>query len=554
MRVAIYARRSTDEHQAASLDVQTGEARRFCEVKGWTVVGTFLEDAVSRAEFVKRPALVAMLNAADRKEFDVVVTRDESRLGGDMFRTGLLVQDLLDAGVRLFYYFTNEEVCLDGPHAKFMMAAKAYTSEIERAKIAARTREALEVKARRGVNVGGRVYGYDNLEIREGERRARVEYRINETQASIIREVFARYVAGDGVRAIVRDLNSRRVPSPHAGRRGTGSWAPSTIVDMLKNDRYRGVVTWGRRGSVYRKGTRVEIDRPAGEWTRVERADLRIVDDDAWNAAAARRAPISERSARKGRQATHLLSGIARCGVCGGPMQADRAKWGSEVQALYRCAWSKSRGPEVCTNRVRRPIDDLEAPLVSMFRDALKPAMSRALVEIRRILEADAGPTSNPVEGLEGELRRVQAEITRITNAIVTTDAAPEALTRALLDREAQARKVREQLATARVASGASTRWADIEAEAIRRLNDLRESFAHTVDVARAALREILVGPLTCTPVETPEGNRYRVSGALALGRLISTGVLKASPTAGEQNPCPISAAILPFVDGKIAA
>ena len=31
MRAAIYARRSTDEHQAASLDVQQGEAKAFIE-------------------------------------------------------------------------------------------------------------------------------------------------------------------------------------------------------------------------------------------------------------------------------------------------------------------------------------------------------------------------------------------------------------------------------------------------------------------------------------------------------------------------------------------
>ena len=34
MRCAIYARRSTEEHQEASLEVQVGEAIRFIERKG----------------------------------------------------------------------------------------------------------------------------------------------------------------------------------------------------------------------------------------------------------------------------------------------------------------------------------------------------------------------------------------------------------------------------------------------------------------------------------------------------------------------------------------
>ena len=62
MRAAIYARRSTDEHQEASLDVQREEALRFAASKGWSVAAehVFLEDAVSRAEFKKRPALIAL--------------------------------------------------------------------------------------------------------------------------------------------------------------------------------------------------------------------------------------------------------------------------------------------------------------------------------------------------------------------------------------------------------------------------------------------------------------------------------------------------------------
>ena len=160
VKAAIYARRSTDEHQAASLDVQVGEARRFIEKKGWTIPEQhiYLEDAVSRAEFKKRPALIAMLNAAAEGAFDVVVTRDETRLGGDVNRTGLLIQDLLDHDVQLFYYFTGERVTLDDAMAKVMMALRNFSSELEREKISQRTREHLMTKARRGLNTGGRSY------------------------------------------------------------------------------------------------------------------------------------------------------------------------------------------------------------------------------------------------------------------------------------------------------------------------------------------------------------------------------------------------------------
>ncbi|TKD03460.1 recombinase family protein [Polyangium fumosum] len=116
LRTALYARRSTDGHQMASLDVQREEGARFVEAEGGTHAPDhlFVDDAVSRAEFKKRPGLFALLNAAKAGEFDAVVVRDESRLGGDTFRSGLVIQDILESGVRLFYYYTGEEVTLDG--------------------------------------------------------------------------------------------------------------------------------------------------------------------------------------------------------------------------------------------------------------------------------------------------------------------------------------------------------------------------------------------------------------------------------------------------------
>src|SRR5262245_17917453 len=133
LRAAIYARRSTDEHQDASIDVQIEEAKRYIIKKGWTLQPgcIFIDDAISRAEFKKRPAILRMLIAAEAQAFDVVVTRDESRLGGDTNRTTLLISDLLDAGARLYYYFRDEQVKLDSAVEKFMITARNFASELE---------------------------------------------------------------------------------------------------------------------------------------------------------------------------------------------------------------------------------------------------------------------------------------------------------------------------------------------------------------------------------------------------------------------------------------
>jgi site-specific DNA recombinase len=267
-RAAVYARRSTDEHQAASLDVQLEEARRCVEKKGWVLSDEhiYLEDAVSRAEFKKRPALIAMLNAASEKAFDIVVTRDETRLGGDVNRTGLLIQDLLDHGVELFYYFTDEKVTLDDALQKFLVAARNFAAELEREKISARTREHLHVKARRGLNAGGRCFGYDNVRVDSA-----TEYRINESEAAVVRRMFELFIEGRGFKGIAKALNDKRVPPPRVGKRGIGTWSPSVVRSMLLNERYTGVLKWGRFKKAYRGGTKVRLRQADCDVLRVAR-------------------------------------------------------------------------------------------------------------------------------------------------------------------------------------------------------------------------------------------------------------------------------------------
>src|SRR5208283_2521909 len=176
-RAALYIRRSTDEHQMESLATQRENALAFVAKKGVGEPVIFEDDAKSRAEFKKRPGLLAMMAAAKAGEFDMLVARDETRLGGDTFRTGVILQDLIDAGVRVFYYSTGEEVSFDDPTAKIVVAVRSYASELERLKTSQRVYEHLELKARKGLNVGGRCFGYDNVEIMAGERRDHVDYK-----------------------------------------------------------------------------------------------------------------------------------------------------------------------------------------------------------------------------------------------------------------------------------------------------------------------------------------------------------------------------------------
>ena len=70
----------------------------------------------------------------------------------------------------------------------------------------------------------------------------------SEAEAKVIREIFRRFAAGEGPRAIARALNERGVPGPR-GR----PWGDTTIrgqakkgTGILNNELYRGRQVWGR--------------------------------------------------------------------------------------------------------------------------------------------------------------------------------------------------------------------------------------------------------------------------------------------------------------------
>ena len=199
-----------------------------------------------------------------------------------MHRRGLVVQDIVESGKRLFCYFEGNEIKLEGATDKVMMALRGFASEFEREKIAGRTREHLETKARKGYVTGGKRFGYDNVVIEHDGRRSHVEHRINEAEAAIIREVFEAKAAGDGYKTIAKRLNSRAVPSPSAGKRGTGSWAPTMIREILVRERYIGWIQWGKAAKAYRGGTKVRLEAAAEDRIRTERPELRIVPQDLW--------------------------------------------------------------------------------------------------------------------------------------------------------------------------------------------------------------------------------------------------------------------------------
>jgi site-specific DNA recombinase len=80
----------------------------------------------------------------------------------------------------------------------------------------------MQRKARAGHVTGGRVFGYDNLEIRGADgQRSHVERHINEAEAAVVRRIFELCADGVGLTRITKLLNVEHVPAPRGAAGAT---------------------------------------------------------------------------------------------------------------------------------------------------------------------------------------------------------------------------------------------------------------------------------------------------------------------------------------------
>ena len=149
MRVAIYARVSTDEQTAAN---QLPDIERLCAARGWQVAGRYVESVSGTARV--RPELARMLGDAHRGQFGAVVVWALDRLGrGGIAEAVGFVQQLESRGVQLV---SVRESWLDmtGPTRSLLVAIFGWLAQQERVRLVERTKAGMARARAAGVHVG----------------------------------------------------------------------------------------------------------------------------------------------------------------------------------------------------------------------------------------------------------------------------------------------------------------------------------------------------------------------------------------------------------------
>ena len=572
MRAAIYARKSTDDSDRnpanKSVTRQVEHARDYAKKKGWDVLNdhVYVDDNISGAEFENRPGfakLMADLPKRQKAPFDVLIMSEPSRLGRDIARNSVFILNIIESGVRIFYYLTDEEEKADTPEQKLMLSLKSYASEVERLKAGQRSRDALMRKASKGYNAGGVVFGYDNVQVfSDGEdaKKSHTDYKINQTQADALRRIFKAYAAGHGHVTIAKALNGdpryadlskrffngSRPPSP---RKGTGSWAPSSVRAMLHNERYSGVITFGLRRKIYKHGTKARIKRPLDEVQRTARPDLRIIDAALWNDVQARLATAKKTYIRDtngklwgrpgvGVESKYLLTGFGQCAACQRNITMLGGRVGSPgkraVRHYYGCSYHQTRGRTICANDYRAPMEEADSLVIEKTRSVLTPAAIKYTIEKAIALHAQQRREDGDApKRLEAELRKLRRENERLI-ALAVDGKAPVTVAAEIKRRDHRIDEIEHQLQILSVRIPADSELRSLQASFRDRLARFDELLLSDVPMARQALRKLIPGRIEFRPVERDGERRYEYRWTLATRALVEGNTAVASPRGFE--------------------
>jgi DNA invertase Pin-like site-specific DNA recombinase len=287
MRVAIYARYSSERQRVVSIEDQVRVCQNKVDQERWLTAQVFSDRACSGSTMM-RPGIQALLKECQAGCFDILVTESLDRLSRDQ-------EDIAAIYKRLSFANTQIYTLADGQINELNIGLKGTMSALFLKDLADKTRRGMLGSIASGKAAGGISYGYRMLRhIDQQGEIVRGERQIKDDEAKVIRSVFRSYAEGRSGRYITDLLNRNGVSGPRGD-----VWHHTTVLGnqkrgsgILNNALYVGKLVWNRQRWMTNPYTGCRVSRlndPA-LWVVTDVPELRIVQQRLWKAVKARQA------------------------------------------------------------------------------------------------------------------------------------------------------------------------------------------------------------------------------------------------------------------------
>lgn len=364
IRAALYARQSVEE--PVGIQQQLADGREDARRRGWMIIDEYVDDDTSGSKIRgAKTRWAQMLRDYDAGLFDALIVTEASRLT----RALTDVLDVRPPRRDMRVVAIREGVDTVGGDDYLLkqlvlLAEREVWVKTQRSK-----RYSLDRRKAGHPSAGRTPYGYRWVHAPDRDDRG-TRFKIDTDEAKVVRRIFAEFLAGAPLGQIARDLTSDGYATRESSR-----WHTSTVRRVLINPHYSALLP-PTQPTGQNDLAKVAIeDCIPGAWEPIIERDHLL---------AARSRLVGVKPKHNGTARKWLLSGLAVCGVCGGPIRSARAsthptarKDGTgtaprQYHAVYRClrghvvrkgAMIDEFIKEICIERLSKPdAHDLLAP------------------------------------------------------------------------------------------------------------------------------------------------------------------------------------------------
>lgn len=332
-RAVIYARYSSDRQTEDSIEAQLRACREYAASKGYVVVGTYADEAISGkgSKTAARKQYQKMLRDAEAHKFDILLIHKFDRVARNVGEHINLSMRLAGAQVTLIAAAQDFGATKEG---KLMRTVMWALSEYYIDNLSDEVKKGHRETALKGLHNGGYApFGYDVVEQ---------EYIINGLEAAYVRKIFDCASNRQGFTEIIEEMKVRGI----CGKRGKPI-KYTQIYEMLRNEKYTGTYVYSTEMEDLRDNRR---DKPNA--IRIENALPAIITRDQFEEV---RIIMSERK-QTGAKAGYLCSGLVYC-TCGAKMHGLVTHRKGHEYRYYTCS-KKCGAPTVKMDDVDRAAID----------------------------------------------------------------------------------------------------------------------------------------------------------------------------------------------------
>ncbi|MGN0150797.1 MAG: recombinase family protein [Clostridia bacterium] len=502
MKVATYCRVSTSsEDQINSFERQMQMYNEEITLHDdWELYNSYYDKGLSGTEVLNRPGFLEMKEAGLNREYDILITREVSRLSRNIQHFYEFVRPLVKKGIQIF--FLDDEVDSNMPDFETRVASLISHAQDESRKTSQRVKRGQKIAMQSGSVFGNSLLGYD---LRD------TKLYINRKGAEIVRKIFDMYVNRDmGIRQIKKALERENIKT----MKNNINWSIKSIYSILRNEKYCGDLV--QQKTYTPDYLTHEKKKNPGRTITIKNHHEPIISRAMWNKAQEklnRKSPdtadcISNR---------YVMSGKIKCSECGKSfVSRTRKNRDGSLTKVWRCSTANTDGAKkangIGCNNGKQVRDDVALDMLYQSLGTLKfdneYIIQNLLHIIRKTLKGAINHDHKNLACYENELKKLTEKQSRILDMDLSGDYPKDIIAKKLSYINSDIADVNQKIDVLKKSDDAARNYDEFEKDIAEYIKNLL-CFNHaSKEYLRAILKKITVYPDRTAKLELENINK----------------------------------------------